>query len=237
LFAKPTTGALAYNYTALFGKALPSLSIADVCYLGHYVPLIAGLFLLIKARHGTRDWGSLIDAVVITVAAAALSWTYLMAPYAHNATLSVPTKLVSIAYPLMDVLLLGMLVRLLVGSGGRAVDFALLSLGVLAVLVTDSIYGWTLLHGGYQTGGLLILGWAAYYALLGASALHPSTRTLFALPAERETQLTGRRIMLLAAASVTVPVVMFTRSLLGEHLDVGVLAVAATLLFALVLLA
>jgi signal transduction histidine kinase len=163
-----------------------------------------------------------------------------MAPYAHNATLSLPTKLVSIAYPLMDVLLLGMLLRLLVGSGRRTVGLTLLSVGFVATLVTDSIYGWKLLHGGDQTGGLLDLGWAGFYALLGAATLHLSTRTLFATTAARKARLTGRRIVLLAAASVTVPVVMFMRSLLGGALDIvpdmEVLAVAAALLFALVLL-
>ena len=65
-----------------------------------------------------------------------------------------PTKLVALAYPLMDVLVLGVLVRLMVANGPRAVGFALLVLGFLAQLVADSIYGWQLLHGGYVKGAL-----------------------------------------------------------------------------------
>ena len=224
---------LAYNYQRFFETALPFPSVADAFYLGFYVPLIAGLLLLIRER---RDRGSLIDAMTITVAAAALSWTYLMAPYAHDDALGLPTKLVSIGYPLMDVLVLGVLVRLTVGSGRRATGFALLVLGFATLLVTDVIYGWKLLHGGYQTGGSLDLGWAGFYALLGAAALHPSTRALFERSAAPEARLSGRRIALLAAASLTTPVVMLTRTRLGQSLDVEVLAVASVALFALVLM-
>ena len=152
---------LAYNYERIFGEATPFPSIADVFYLAFYVPLIAGLLLLIGERRGTRDRGGLIDALTVTVAAAALSWTYLMAPYAH-AAVGLETKLISIAYPLMDVLVLGVLVHLVVASGRRAAGFVLLVLGFAALLITDAMYGWVTLHGNYQPGGGLEVGWAAF---------------------------------------------------------------------------
>jgi signal transduction histidine kinase len=226
---------LAYNYERFFGRPLPFPSIADAFYLGCYVPLVAGLLLLLQARRGRRDPGSLIDSLIITIAAAAVSWTFLMAPYAHDATLSLPTKLTSIAYPLMDILVLGVLVRLLVGTGRRSVGFALLTLGFTAVLVTDSIYGWKLLHGGYQTGALLDIGWAGFYALLGASTLHPSTRALSIDTDAPVARLTRKRIGLLAFASLATPLLMVADGHLGGSSDVVVL-VASVILFALVLL-
>ena len=89
-----------------------------------------------------------------------------------------PTKLISIAYPLMDLVVFAVAVRLATGAGRRERSFHLLLLGILALLVTDAIYGWLLLHGGYKTGGLLDGGWIAFYTLLGAAALHPSMRRL-----------------------------------------------------------
>ena len=68
------------NYGRFFGGALPSVSIADAFYLTFYLPLIAGLLLLIRERRGAQDRESLVDSLVITVAAAAFSWTFLMAP-------------------------------------------------------------------------------------------------------------------------------------------------------------
>ncbi|MDX6472870.1 MAG: hypothetical protein QOK22_1686 [Gaiellaceae bacterium] len=224
-----------YNYERFFAKAVPFPSIADAFYLAFYFPLIAGLVLLVREGGRARDQAGLVDALAFTVAAAALSWTYLMSPYAH-AALGLPTKLVSICYPLMDVLVLGVLVRLIVASGRRAVGLALLALGFAALLVTDSAYGWLLLHNGYQPGSPLDLGWAAFYALLGAAALHPSAQRLCERRVEQEVQLTGRRVVLLGAAALTAPALMLIRRLLGEPFDVDILAVASAALFALVLL-
>jgi signal transduction histidine kinase len=223
------------NYGRFFGGPLPAVSIADAFYLAFYVPLIAGLLLLVRERGGAHDRGSLIDSLVFTVAAAAFSWTFLMAPDAHQAA-SLPTKLVALGYPLMDVLVLGVLVRLMVGNGSRAVGFELLVVGFLAQLVADSIYGWQLLHGGYVSGSAVDIGWASFYGLLGASALHPSTRKLFERHASQTVRLTGRRIGLLGAAAVAVPALLLIRAVLATNLDVGVLAVASAALFALVLM-
>ena len=223
------------NYGQFFGGALPSVSIADAFYLTFYLPLIAGLLLLIRERRGGQDRESLVDSLVITVAAAAFSWTFLMAPDVHQAA-SLSTKLVALAYPLMDVLVLGVLVRLMVANGPRAVGFALLVLGFLAQLVADSIYGWQLLHGGYVKGGPLDIGWAIFYALLGASALHPSTRALVERQVTQTFRLDGRRIGLLGAAALAVPALLLIRAVLATNLDVGVLAVASAALFGLVLM-
>ena len=43
--------------------------------------------------------------------------------------------------------------------------------------MTDAIYGWFGLHGGYDNQtGYLEGGWAAFYLLFGAAALHPGVR-------------------------------------------------------------
>jgi signal transduction histidine kinase len=223
------------NYRLFFGGELPSVSIADAFYLTFYLPLIAGLLLLIRERRGVQDRESLVDSLVITVAAAAFSWTFLMAPDAHQAA-TLPTKLVALGYPLMDVLVLGVLVRLTIANGPRAVGFALLVLGFLAQLLADSIYGWQLLHGGYVSGAPVDIGWAIFYALLGASALHPSSRTLFERRVAETFQLTGRRIALLGAAALAVPALLLTRAVLATNLDVGILAAASAALFGLVLI-
>jgi signal transduction histidine kinase len=227
---------VAYNYESLFGSALPYPSVADGFYLGFYPVLIAGLLLLIHQHRAGRDRGSLIDAMMITVAAAALSWTYLMAPYAHDASLGFSTKLVSIAYPLMDVLVLGVLVRLVTGSGRRALGFILLVLAFGTLLATDAIYGWMLLNSSYTPGGGLEVGWAAFYALLGAAALHPSTRTLFERTTASTGRLTRRRVALLAGASMTAPALILARGHSTTALDTRVLAVASAAMFALVLI-
>ncbi len=231
-----TGDVLAYNYTRFFGAPLPFPSVADAFYLAVYPVLVAGLLLMIRQRSETRNAASLLDALMFTVAAAALSWVYLMAPYAHDQTLGLTTKLTSIAYPVGDIMMLGVVLRLALGSRRRGAASLFLLGGTALVLLTDSIYGWKLLHGGYVTGGVLDAGWAAFYALLGAAALHPSMRQLVE-PAPGPDERLGRsRLLLLTCSALTAPVLLLIRGSSLATLDFYVLTVAAVILFALVLL-
>ena len=102
-----------------------------------------------------------------------------MAPYARDFSLSVPVKMTSLAYPLMDVLLLAVVVRLAVGGGRRGPAFFLLVFGSVALLATDAAYGMIQLSGViYENGGPLEAGWLGFYLLWGAAALHPSMRRM-----------------------------------------------------------
>ena len=225
---------LAYNYTRFFGGELPFPSIADPLYLMVYPALTAGLVILIHRRTPTRDWASLIDSLIVATSVAFLSWVFLISPQTQDASLSLPMKLVSIAYPVMDLILLGVVVRLAMGAGKRRPSFFLLVGGTVALFATDSIYGWMQLHDGYTPGGLLDGGWILFYALLGAAALHPSMRSLSEPAHEPDLRLTRGRLALLAAATLMVPIVQIVRSLLGEQTDVLVAAAASVVLFAFV---
>jgi diguanylate cyclase (GGDEF)-like protein/PAS domain S-box-containing protein len=231
-----TGDVLAYNYTRFFGAPLPFPSIADAFYLAVYPLLVAGLVLMIRQRSEPRNGASVIDALMFTVAAAALSWVYLMAPYAHDHTLSLTTKLTSIAYPVCDIMLLGVVLRLALGSCRRGAASSFLLAGTALVLITDTIYGWKLLHGGYATGGALDAGWAAFYALLGAAALHPSIGQLVEPAPRSDERLSRGRLMLLTCAALTAPALLLIRTSSVDTLDFYVLTVAAVVLFALVLL-
>src|SRR5438093_8572747 len=99
------------------------------------------------------------------MAAGALSWALLISPYAHDATLSTGTKLTSIAYPVLDLGVLACVIRFAFARGHRPLSFYLLTTGVVSLFATDSIYGWFLLHGGYDTGAMLDAGWIAFYIL------------------------------------------------------------------------
>ena len=228
--------ALAYNHRALFGQELPFPSIADAFYLAFYPLVIAGVVLLIRQRYVMRDRASLIDALIVTVGIGALSWIYLMAPYAHDSSLTLSTKLISLAYPVMDVLVLGVAVRLAVGVGYRGPAFVMFSVGIAALLLTDSIYGWELLQGGYETGAALDIGWALFYALFGAAALHPSMRNLGRPAPDPDVKLTALRLVLLAAAILAAPAVVIVRSALDQPTDTGLMMAASAVIFVLVVI-
>ncbi len=104
------------------------------------------------------------------------------------------------------------------------------------LLLSDAIYGVRLLEGGYDTAGILDVGWAIYYTLLGTSALHPSMRQLSEPGPEPDGRLTRARLALLTCASLTAPLVIVVRVALDELVDLYVLVGASALMFALVLL-
>jgi diguanylate cyclase (GGDEF)-like protein/PAS domain S-box-containing protein len=224
---------LAYNYKALFGMTLPFPSIADPLYLAVYPLTVAGMLLLIRRRNPGRDRASLVDSLIVTIGLAMLSWVFLIAPYAHDTALGLGTKLVSISYPLGDILMLGVALRLAVGGGRRGPAFSMIIAAMAAVLVTDSVYGWTQLHGAYQPGGLLDGGWILYYVLMGAAALHPSMKTVSQATAPA-VKLTRVRILGVAVAALIAPVVEMVKFSAGGGSDAFVIGTASIVLFGLV---
>ena len=230
-----TSDVLAYNYERLFGEAMPFPSIADAFHLAFYPFLLAGMLLLIRERGERRDRSSLIDAMIVTVALAALLWVYLIAPFAGDHALSLLARATSVAYPAMDILLLGVVARLAAGSHRREPAWVFLLSATIVLLISDATYGWSLLEHPGAGGAILESGWAVYYVLLGAAALHPSMRQLAEPGPERDGTLTRARLALLACASMTVPLVIVVRDALGEPLELYVLIGASALMFALVL--
>jgi diguanylate cyclase (GGDEF)-like protein/PAS domain S-box-containing protein len=225
---------LSYNYTAIFGAALPFPSVADAVYLAGVYPFtVAGLLLLIRARNPGRDWASLVDSLIVTIGLALLSWIFLISPYAHDATLHLGTKLVSIAYPLGDILLLGVAVRMAVGGGRRGRSYYMVVCAIAAVLVTDAIYGWIQLHGSYTPGDPLDGGWILYYVLFGAAALHPSMTTVSDAAATK-LKVTRRRIIGISVAALIAPVVdMLENSGRGDS-DAIIIGASTIVMFGLV---
>lgn len=226
---------VAYSYEHFFHAELPFPSVADPLYLAVYPVWTLGLLLLIR-RRGGGDRAGLIDSLIITGGVGLLTWVFLMAPYVQDPGLSVVRKLVSIAYPLMDVLLLAVAVRLAVGSGRREMSFYLPILAIVTLFATDSIYGWIQLHGNYRTGDILDSGWILSYLLWGAAALHPSMRSLDRGSAERLVKPYRYRLVLLAAASSLAPAVQLFVRIRGDHSQEVVLAGGSLVLFVLVVL-
>jgi PAS domain S-box-containing protein len=210
-------------------------SVGDVFYLAVYPLLMAGLLILIRSRSAGRDRGSLIDASVITVGLGLLAWVFLIEPYTHLEGLAGLERLMSIAYPLMDVMLLAVVARLAMGTGTRSASFYLIGIGIVSLLATDSVYGYIELHTGYGQGGLLDAGWLAYYLLWGVAALLPGMRRLEEPSLEVRPTLTGRRLIPLLGATLIAPAVAIIQSINQPGATFSVSSVASAVLFLLVM--
>jgi signal transduction histidine kinase len=215
-------------------------SVADLLNLGHYPLVIAGVLALVRSRSPGSDRASLNDAAVIAIGVGVVSWVFLVVPsvLAHG----VPTRVrvVSAAYPIMDMLVLAAAARLVVGVGFRRPAFYLFVLSLLVLLATDTAYTALQLNGIYRLdslgGTLLDAGWLAVYLLLGATALHPSMRSLTERD-HRATPRSGRaQLAFLAGASLLPPAVIVLQAALGRPGDTWIVGIACMVLFLLVVL-
>jgi signal transduction histidine kinase len=224
--------AILYSYEWVLRQEAPFPSVADAFYLAFYPLLAAGLLLLVRCRAPGRDWASLIDATIITTGVGMLSWVFLIGPNVRVPGLPLFPRLVSIAYPLCDVLLLAVAVRLWRTGGHGTAASRLLALGLAALLVGDTVYGLSLLAGDWQVGGPVDATWVLFYAALGLAALHPSMVSL-SEPTTVSTRLTPSRLAALAGASLMAPAVLVIQAVRGEPIDVAVIAGGSVVLFLL----
>jgi diguanylate cyclase (GGDEF)-like protein/PAS domain S-box-containing protein len=218
----------------LLDEEIPFPSIADGFYLAAYPLYAAGLLGFVHWRTGWRDRASLVDALTLTVGLALLSWLFLIDPYARAAGLTWWQKAFAIAYPLGDILVLAMLLRLLVGRGGKSRSLMLLTAGTLGLLTADVLYGLIQLNGTWRTGSAVELGWAVLYGAWAAAALHPSMRRL-TQPVQWRAETGTGRLSLLTLASLIAPAILLTEAVRGVRSNVGVIGVFSAVLFLLVL--
>jgi diguanylate cyclase (GGDEF)-like protein len=183
-----------------------------VLYLASYPLFTAGLFLLARRRAAERDVGGLLDAGIVAAGLGLLSWTVLMRPIAADDTLSLTGQLVSLAYPLADVVLIAVLARLLTTQGARTAGFGLLTASLLLVLAADVGFAVLSTVASYDGGALDTL-WILGYACCGAAALHPSMRDVGDPGTAVARRLTFRRFALLGVTTLVAPVVLAEQGL------------------------
>jgi diguanylate cyclase (GGDEF)-like protein/PAS domain S-box-containing protein len=223
-----------YSYPKLLHQDVPFPSAGDGIYLTVYPALMAGLLLLFRRRNPEADRAGVIDALIMTLGLALLEWVGLIAPYLHGEGMSLFARLVSIAYPLGDILLLAVAIRLIVDTGKRQPAFYLLASSIVALLVTDYVYGLLLLHNGYTHQLWLDIGWIAFYLLWGAAALHPSMHSLEQAEPDRQRRLTGFRLALLTVASLIAPAVLLVHEARRGSVEMLVVVETSIVLFGLV---
>src|SRR5256714_560071 len=156
--------------------SVPFPSWADAVYLCAYPVLLLGILLLPGRRLPVASRVRiLLDGLMIMTAVLTFSWYFILGPTIAQGGQTPLVTGVGLAYPLGDVVLIACLVVLwsrLEEPDLRRV-MALLSCALGIIVLTDTVYDYQNLHGGYSTGGLLDVGWPLGYMLvaLGGYAL------------------------------------------------------------------
>jgi diguanylate cyclase (GGDEF)-like protein/PAS domain S-box-containing protein len=226
-----------YTYSVpkyILHHEVPFPSFGDAVYLTVYVAQMLGLLLFVRRRNPLRDRNTLIDSAILTLGLSLLSWVLLIAPYLNDGTLGLLPKLVSVAYPLGDIMLLAAAIRLVLDGGRRRPAFYFLGAGIVSVLLTDFVYGVMTLDGSFHHQLLLDIGWFSYQALWGTAALHPSMVELDKPLALQAPDLTPLRLGLLSAASLIAPACILILELDHGSVKLIVVILASVVLFGLV---
>ncbi|GAA3808886.1 putative bifunctional diguanylate cyclase/phosphodiesterase [Cellulomonas soli] len=209
----------------------PYPSPADWAYLAAYPLLIAGLLVLIRARRVGRDLASLVDALIVAVAVGLVAWVFVAGAYAEAT--GTGQRLLALAYPAADVVIVATLVRLASGPGLRSVSYRLLMGSLASLFAADVVYT-VLARTTYADGSWPDMLFFCAYLLLGAAALDPSMRDL-SEPVLTERRFSRRRMIGLAAAVLVAPMLEAAELVTGIDVDGWQVKVANLLLVSLTL--
>ncbi|GHJ43827.1 hypothetical protein Cs7R123_11690 [Catellatospora sp. TT07R-123] len=174
-------------------------SAADLFYLAMYPVLAAGLLGLAGPRGRRRRPAIPLDTMILVSGLGLLTWIFLITPHLADPGLTAVQRLLSVAYPVGDVLVLATIGRLIVVRRFTPAVL-LIVVGAAGLLVTDLLYALSHLRGHGPAGGPVDLGWLLFYGGWAAAALHPSMVELTRPPTAPRRLSTARQVSLLAAA-------------------------------------
>ncbi|MDH4145871.1 MAG: PAS domain-containing protein, partial [Acidimicrobiia bacterium] len=162
-------GEVTWTVLALLGRD-PYPSIADGLYLCGYPILAAGVIQLGNRQSAVdRSWW--LDAALVTASAGLVTWAFVVRPHAMADAAPWFERVVTLAYPLMDLLLLAASAGQLFRAGRRPASHRLLATGFWLMLGADLWHGVAEANGTYGPGGVLDALWLLAYLSIATAAL------------------------------------------------------------------
>lgn len=223
-----------YLYDWFDPNGAPYPSGADAFYLLGYPLLAIGLLTFIRARQPRYRLTAAIDALLIGLAAVLVLWLAVIDGVIHDETIPTLERLVTIAYPIGDALVLAAAVYLvLTGRAGRKSLYLLVaSLGfLLAGDVVDTVLG---VDSTYPAPSDVF--WLISYALFGLAALEPSMAEI-GEPSERAVIAeSSGRLLLIGGAITMLPVFALYQKFFMDHIDLPIIGITGVVVIAAILL-
>jgi hypothetical protein len=232
-----STGILVASILRSPAQIVDATSLVDAFWIALFPALVGGMALIVRQRSAERDWASLVDAAIITTGFGLLSWVFIIRPAATDPRLGLLGRATAVAYPVGDLVILGMMLRVVLGGGLRVGALRLMVMALLSFLASD--VGWAALsHLDIEPGQfaqhVLESGSMLGYALFGAAALHRSASKITETSERPRASLSPLLLVGLTAASLTAPAVLAFQVARQRVTDGGAIALCATVLFLLV---
>ena len=149
----------------------PFPSIADVFFLAAYFPIIVAV--VNRSKFSKITFNSVKAAIVAVCILIVLVPTYIwvLHPIFVDTSYGTVEKVVSIAYPVLDLILLGFAVTIALYWGSKiSYGWYILSLGIVLMTVADILFAAMEWNGVYYPK--IELAYAATYLLMGVAALY-----------------------------------------------------------------
>ena len=170
-------GEMIWSWYELVGhREVPFPSLADVGFLVAVPLAAAGLLAFPGApQRAARRARVTLDGAIIATSLLFVSWALVLGPVWHVKGQSVFTQIVSLAYPVSDVVI-ATIVFVVITQIDRSHRTALLIVGagLVAMAVADSAFAYLTNQSTFDIGNGLDAGWVVGYLLIALAALHPA---------------------------------------------------------------
>lgn len=212
-----------FEWIHLTRGEVPSPSFADVVYLVGYPIYGFGLFALVRHKWRSNERGHVANSAIVMVAFGTLNWVFAVQPGLGDGGLSGVAGLIEIAYPTMDIFLLGVLAHFVGSRQWQAVSYRFLTAAVLLMVVADTVYNFSIVSDSASDRSSVDACWTVSYVLMGMAALHPSMRRITHPHTERDdhpmSSFTTPTVVVVTAATLTAPIVMTYEVVRGEPIS------------------
>jgi two-component system, cell cycle response regulator len=182
----------------------PFPSLADAGYLLFYPPAYVALVLLFKKEVRGIVRSLWLDGIVaaLTSAGLAASVVYEIVARSLGSDLSKSALITNLAYPIGDIVLLGIVVGAIALSGWRfSLKWLVFGGGLVLFAAADSVYAVLVATNSYTGGTVLDLGWPGGLVLLAAAGTFPTRKITAA-------QLEGYRLLAVPAVCGVIALVL-----------------------------
>lgn len=209
---------------------------SDLLHVVSYLLAITAVVMLVRRLHPERDREVWIDSAIITFAAASIVGTFVIAPMSTASNETGLTLGLTVAYPLLDLVILSVLVWLLVGSERVNPSLALLTGSFVVYVAGVLVHDYRL---SYDLGPLPFASFEALFlttlVLMTAAVTAPGARDIANSTDRHPAGNAPTNIVTILVGTLTPPALLAIVLWSGGGATAGLLALTSVVVVALAL--
>ena len=165
-------GAALWAYFELLAHAAPFPSLADAGYLLFPIAVCLGIVLFPVGYTGQSRFRMVMDGIIVAGALFEVFWVLVLRDVYETGGASTFAVGLSLAYPLLDVVLITVAVIVLARANThQRAALTLLTVGIVLMALSDSFFVYRNAHGVYSGADKIDIGWATGLLIIGVAAL------------------------------------------------------------------